>query len=546
MRLRYVSALALACLVAAWPSPSRAGEQAGNQPVLTVRIRSLQSIFGNVQLFARLAGKEEFGRQIEGIIKAKVGPKGLEGIDQKRPIGFYTNVGSDLSNVAGVAMIPIADEKAFLDLLENLNFPAKKGNDGVYTIEPNGPLPVPIQFRLAHKYAYVTAINVEAINKDKLISPDKIFAAGKAALASLSIRLDLIPDVAKQIALQQVDDAIAREKEKKPPHETEKQRELREATLDAVAVRMGQVIRQGQLLNADLDIDQASNKIKAEVSLAAKPGSKLASGIEQLGKTTSEFASLVSRDNAFSALFHVTLPTDLASRFDGVVEEGAKKELGKEKDAKKREHARVLLKALEPTLRAGELDTAVVLRGPSSDHKYTFIGGIKLKDGLEVDKALRQLLPEIPPAERAMIKLDAETIGDVKVHRVDAQAKYDPKARELLGDNPVYIAFRPDAAIVVGGADGLAAIKEAVAAQPQGTAPVRVQLSVERLVQIVAKTEEQKNLVRKSFTGGNTGEISVALQGGDALRLSFTADLSILRFAGQFYMERQRASSDTN
>src|SRR5207237_314735 len=164
MRMRWLPALALVGLAAA-PLPARAGEKPDKAPMVVVRIRSIDAVLDNVKLLATLAGKEEFGRQLEGIIKAKTGPKGLEGIDTKRPLGFYTRIGSDLSDVAGVAMIPVSDEKAFLSLLENVGFPAKKAADGAYTIEPTGPLPVPLEFRFGNDYAYFTAINVDAISK---------------------------------------------------------------------------------------------------------------------------------------------------------------------------------------------------------------------------------------------------------------------------------------------------------------------------------------------------------------------------------------------
>jgi len=540
--MQSLPALALLGLVVASPLPIRAGEKETTPPVMVMRVRSLENVFENVKLFARLAGKEELGRQLEGIIKAKTGPKGLEGIDQKRPFGFYTKVGNDLSDVAGVLMIPIADEKAFLSLLENVNFPAKRTTDGGYTIEPNSPLPVQLDFRFAHNYAYFTAINLEAISKANLVSPATVFPAGNKACVSMTIRLDLIPDVAKQIALQQVDDFLAREKEKKPPQETEKQRELREKVLDTVAARMGAVIREGHALNAHVDIDQATKQLKAEVSLTAKPNSRLATGLEDLGKSTSLFGALVSGENALSVLLHVAIvPKEFRSAFVGAVEDGIKQGLAKEKDEVKREHARRFLKSLEPTLMAGEMDGTVVLRGPSPDKTYTLIGGFKLKDGLEVEKAMRGALKDLPPTERAKVKLDAETIGDVKVHRIDAQGKYDAKAREAFGDNPIFVAFRPDAVIAVVGHDGLAAVKEALMAQPKVTSPARVQFDVARLVGAFSKTDAQTDPFRKVFTAaGNSGAVRIAVEGGDALRLSFAADLSVLEFMGYFVLAKAR------
>src|SRR5438270_3227485 len=155
MRVRCFSALALLSLLAASPVPARAGQNESAPPVAVVRVRSVESVFETARLVARLAGKEEFGQQLMGILQAKAGPNGLEGIDQKRSFGLYVKVGNDLSDVAVVGMVPVSDEKAFLNLLQNVSFPGKRAEDGSYTIEPNGPLPVPLHFRFAHKYAYV-------------------------------------------------------------------------------------------------------------------------------------------------------------------------------------------------------------------------------------------------------------------------------------------------------------------------------------------------------------------------------------------------------
>jgi hypothetical protein len=535
MRLRWFSVPALLGLLVA-SLPAQAQEKQGSPPMVVVRIRSIDTVFSNAKLLAKLVGKEELGRQVEGIIKAKTGPNGLDGIDTKRPLGFYTKVGSDLSDVAGVALIPISDEKAFLGLLENLNFPATKGENGIYKIEPNGPLPVELDFRFANNYAYVTAINLDAISKANLIPPATLFPPKQNAMVSATIRIDQIPDVAKQIALQQIDDALAKEKEKKLPGETDKAREMREKTLDAIGNDMAAVIREGKNLSALLDIDAAKQQVKAEISLSAKPDTKLATRFEDLGKSKSLFGGLAAKTNAAAALVHVAVPTELRQAFIAAVEEGVKKGLAKETDEGKRAQARKFLLSLEPTLKAGELDTTFILRGPSEDKHYTVIAGLKLKDGLEVEKTLRGILKDLPPAERAMIKLDTESAGDVKIHQIDAQSKYDRKAREALGDNPIYIAFRSDAALLTLGTGGLNAIKEAVAAEPTVTAPVQLQISLARLAPAFARTEQQKDVVRKVFGPDNAGQIRVTLEGGPAVRLRLTADLSVVQFLAMFYM----------
>ena len=92
-----------------------------------------------------------------------------------------------------MVLVPIADEKAFLDLLDRLNFKADKGKDDVYTVKPEG-LQVEIYFRFAHKYAYATALNKSAIAKDKLLEPAKVLPEGEMAALTVVARLDRVPN----------------------------------------------------------------------------------------------------------------------------------------------------------------------------------------------------------------------------------------------------------------------------------------------------------------------------------------------------------------
>ena len=45
--------------------------------------------------------------------------KGLQGIDLKRPVGAYVRFGKELEDLSGAILIPVADQPAFLDLLDN-------------------------------------------------------------------------------------------------------------------------------------------------------------------------------------------------------------------------------------------------------------------------------------------------------------------------------------------------------------------------------------------------------------------------------------------
>src|SRR5262245_30669397 len=106
--------LAMVCLASGVPVV-RAADARELAPAFTLQVRSLDEILDSVKYLATLAGKEEEAKQLDGLVKARVGPKGLEGVDTKRPLGMY----SILRGSVNIALIPIASEEAFLSLLES-------------------------------------------------------------------------------------------------------------------------------------------------------------------------------------------------------------------------------------------------------------------------------------------------------------------------------------------------------------------------------------------------------------------------------------------
>src|SRR5258708_5908965 len=110
-------ALPWLALIALGTATPRAAAQV-TPPTVAVRVRSLDTVIDHVKLLVALAGREEAAKQIEGLIKTKIGPKGLEGVDPARPLGAFARYGKDIEDVSGAILIPIADEKVFLNFLE--------------------------------------------------------------------------------------------------------------------------------------------------------------------------------------------------------------------------------------------------------------------------------------------------------------------------------------------------------------------------------------------------------------------------------------------
>ena len=167
MFARWFLGLTLLSLVAV-PGPVRAAaEEAASTPTLVVKVRSLDGLLADIEYVAKLAGREEEAKQLQALLKSRAGPKGLEGIDTHRPLGLYATIDANVTESTGVILVPISDEKAFLNLLESLNFKAKKEEDSIYSVTPE-TLPFPIYLRFANGYAYAAAREKTALNKNKL------------------------------------------------------------------------------------------------------------------------------------------------------------------------------------------------------------------------------------------------------------------------------------------------------------------------------------------------------------------------------------------
>src|SRR5262245_43643335 len=152
--------LAVAASLAALAAPAAAQEP----PTVLVRVAPLDEITETAGYVAALADQEEAAKQFLGLMKALTGPKGLEGIDTKKPWGAYGDISAAALDSPVVILLPIADEETFLGALKSrFGLEPKKGGDGVYKQEIPGA-PVTAYFRFANGYVYATAQNAANID----------------------------------------------------------------------------------------------------------------------------------------------------------------------------------------------------------------------------------------------------------------------------------------------------------------------------------------------------------------------------------------------
>jgi len=114
-------------------------------PGVVLRIQPINRLVENAFFIAESVGMKEQAKMIEGSLKGLTGPKGIEGIDPEKPIGLYGNIGPNLIDSEVVGLIPIADEKTFVEMLGKLNLQAKKRRQR-HLCDEHSELPFPHVF----------------------------------------------------------------------------------------------------------------------------------------------------------------------------------------------------------------------------------------------------------------------------------------------------------------------------------------------------------------------------------------------------------------
>jgi hypothetical protein len=542
MRTRFVPWAALLGL-ALLPGPARPDEAKPDRtlpPAVVVRVGSIDSLMADLRYLTEVAGKEEAAKELHGLVKNITGPKGLEGVDTKKPLGVYASIGPLGVDSTVVVLVPVADEKAFLALIENVGGgKPEKGDDGLYTLNVER-IPVPIYLRFANGYAYASQ-NKDSLDKDELRAPAAVLPAGQVGTASATVNINRIPEKIKQLVLGQIDLNLAKAKDKARPDETEAQAKFRAAVVDDVSRRIKSLLRDGGPLDVRLDLDRAANDLVLSVSLAGKPQSDLAATIHGLGQVKSLAASLVGRNSAMSVLLDVALPPKVREALGPVIDEGAQKALERQKDKSRREILAVLLDAIKPTVKSAEVDAGLDIRGPADNNQYTVVAGIKVKDGEAIDKALRKAVADLPAEQRDQVQLDAEKVGSVSIHRLKAD-KIDPKTREMLGDNPIFVAVRDDAVLAGAGDKGLSALKEALGATPRPGRVAQFEIAVKRVAPLMERENKgATEAAKKAFTEEGSDRVRITLEGGPALKLRLAMKAQLLKFVSLLDESRDAA-----
>jgi hypothetical protein len=231
-------------------------------------------------------------------------------------------------------------------------------------------------------------------------------------------------------------------------------------------------------------------------------------------------------------LISYALPERVQKSLGPVVDEAIKGVIEKAHDDTHKQMAEKLLRVLAPSLKAGEIDATLDLRGPSANKHYTLVGGIKLKNGEEVEKTLKELVTNLPQEVRDLVKIDAEKASGVNIHRIEFDHFMDDNARKVFGNGAVYVAVRANAIFWAGGENGLDALKSALAAKPGPAGMIRFDLSLAHLAALMVKDQPAAPKAAEEAFGKAPGQdkIRVSVSGGNAIKTEIHVKPAVLKF----------------
>jgi hypothetical protein len=507
---------------------------ADHHPALVVCIRSLNDLLEDFKYLAKLGDMQgEADRECIEVRKL-CSDQGQEGIDLRKPIGFYVNVPED-PPLKPVLMIPVTDLKPVLNNMERCNLKVEMRPDGIYEFTFPGD-PHRIYFRLANAYAYVTVDFTSPLDGGELANPAKLFAPEQSSTASVVIRIDRLPQRLTRRFLGQLK-YIDPDDDHWSGLETAAQKYGAVATEKAIVDGIATLIKEASKLDATINVDRAANQLVAQATLSATDRSALERDLAALGRSESLFSSWRDTSDALDVVIHVTLPASLREPYAAVIDEVLRGRVEEEKAPTQRSNIDKLRRAAANWLKAGELDIGLRMIGPDKDSLYTVVAGIKLREGKKIAEAVEQIWSQLPARERNKITLNARRLSNVNVHRLGGERELNREAVRILGQNPVYAAIADHGAFLGAGPDALKMLAVALESKPAIGPLFELDMSMSKLGPFLASHPESQTAakIEKAIADLIKGRpksdrVKVAISAGDGLGIRLSMDAAAARF----------------
>lgn len=519
-----------------------AGTASAVDPAIVFQTQPIGQVLDQFRTAADIVAGPKAVKAFNKNLKETFGEKGLLGLDINQPIVGYVLLAPRPEDIAAVIALPITGEAEFLDLCERANHRQPRLIDktsGIYEL-PALEHPYSALMRFSEKHAYIAyGLKPAAALADKtLVSASKLHAPEERGIVAGRIYFDRIPLVVKlayPVLFQEV---------KKTIFGTFRVFDLEgdsglgkaiQAEMIKLITRYAKLAEGADVLAARVDLDISTANLSVEAVLTGKPRSELSTMIAARKATTNKFGGIVETpDTIFGVRARLPLfePEIRAAAVAGLEE--AQQKLAQFAGAIQ---GKGLLDescaALIRTVKTGEFDVAVGIRGPDKENWYSLVVAVALENPSAVEKEFKKIIQANAPEEsQKKIKWDADKAGTVGIHTF--QIEDLGEATSLFGGNEcaLALAFAPEGVFVVMGVHPVETMKSALATK-------RVESPV--LDVFVTPTEFGKFIVRANPNKAQNAKLaailkeekrtslmSLSVTGGQELRATYTINLRLL------------------
>jgi hypothetical protein len=512
---------------------------AADAPFYVVQVQPIDKLLKTVKDFAaRFAtpqlgtdAEEKTSTEIEEKLTQVLGKGWRDAIDESRPIFLYGKPSSGKKEAPPVLLLPVKGEKAAREHLKGMNVEVEDADNGCQKCKLPGRKET-VYFRFANGCLYAAQDSSEPLAEDRLVTPANLHDSREKAALVARFHIDRLPQTLieeKVKDLQQnIKENTRKSVEGKLPDEVI--RKIEKSTEKWWIA----FVRHSKELSLRLDLDAASGELHTALRLTPRPDSELAQMLSAIRPGPSLGAALVAGEPLFAVHARLSLPELITSQILSGWREGLKAHLPQVDDEKAQTAYKDLAAAIEPTIEQGVLDAALVMHGSGKQNRYGAVLSLQLKNGPAVEKAARKVIDFLPAKHPlGRLRMDADTIGDTKVHRYPLGDLVPEPIKAIFGKGTAVIAFREEGMLVSYGEGAEELLGKALSVQMRKAPPLRVHAEgdSQRLLDIVIQNDPGSAKNARQLADVLPKRVRIlhlSLAGGEALELKVAVNLLVM------------------
>jgi hypothetical protein len=460
----------------------------------------------------------------------------LKGLDQSRGFGLAVTLPKNLG--AGeppsiVGAVPVSNFAQFLDSLKDLGL-AVDDQPGVAGFSHKVTLPSgsPTFFVLESKGYALCSLVPDGADRIRAIDPTSWKPKGRPETAlSAIIRLADVPDAIKDQFLTQFQANVNKSNDREPGESDSAYRGRlagQKVSVDAVK----SLIRDGEEVALDLDLNRQNSEIALELAVSARPNTPMAKALASLNGRRSRFQAL-SKDPSMSAWASLPIAKEVRDALSDVLDQATKAGIERVQSDEEKKLFTRSTEIIKSTLYGPEIDLGIAVEStmPAAPGAagFVMVAGLKTQNGKEFEQLIREATKKLKAGDEVKVTFDvAKAANGIAIHQFSAPfGKDDAELARLFGKGTLYFAFREDAALASFGEGGLAPLQRTIEGfsadqGPKGGDPVSAVIHVARLGSFDRIADgELRRAIADAFRGDNAKH--------DHLRLSLTGDGHAMR-----------------